>query len=186
MGEDYCVTVDAQGDGLKYQWYWRQVGTESWTVSGQRDNTYDDVMTKARANREIYCVITDANGDSVTTEIAKLTAIRTELVITQQPNDASAKLDEGFCVTLEAQGDELKYQWYWRKAGSENWNVSGQRDNTYDDVMTSARHNREVYCVITDAWGNTVETEIATITGITTVPLAITRQPQDQTVKLGD
>jgi hypothetical protein len=70
---------------------------------------------------------------------------------------------ETFCVTVEAQGDGLKYQWYWRNVGSENWSISGQRDNTYDDVMTRARHNREVYCVITDIWGNTVTTETVTL-----------------------
>ena len=85
------------------------------------------------------------------------------LVITQQPNDASAKLDEMFCVEVRAQGDGLKYPWYWRQIGSETWNVSGQRDNTYDDVMTSARHNREFCCVITHAWGNSVTTETVTL-----------------------
>ena len=29
---------------------------------------YDDVMTKARANREVYCVITDALGNQIVTE----------------------------------------------------------------------------------------------------------------------
>ena len=48
------------------------------------------------------------------------------------PTVAFAELGEEFCVTVEAQGDGLQYQWYYRKAG------------------------REIYCVITDAWGNTV------------------------------
>ena len=187
LGENYCVEVIAQGEGLKYQWYFRNAGTDVWHKSGVTDNTYDDVMTTARAGREVYCVITDADGNSVTTDTAKLIAVKTvELAITQQPNDSSAKLDEMFCVEVLAEGDGLQYQWYWRQIGDENWNLSGQRDNTYDDVMTSARHNREVYCVITDAWGDSVTTEIATITGTPTTTLAITRQPENQSVTIGD
>ena len=155
---------EAVGDGLKYQWYFKNSGTDTWCISGQRDNSYDDVMTKARHDRSIYCVVTDAWGNTVTTETVIITAApKHELAITAQPNDASAKLGEEFCVTVEAQGDELRYQWYFRKAGTELWSVSGQRDNTYDDVMTSARHNREVYCVITDMWGNSLTTDTATL-----------------------
>lgn len=187
LGERYCVEVIAQGEELKYQWYFKNAGSEQWHKSGVTDNTYDDVMTTARAGREVYCVITDADGNSVTTETAKLIAVKTaELAIIQQPNDSSAKLDEMFCVEVLAEGDGLQYQWYWRQIGDENWNLSGQRDNTYDDVMTSARHNREVYCVITDAWGDSVTTEIATITGTPTTTLAITRQPESQSVTIGD
>ena len=84
-------------------------------------------------------------------------------VIIQQPTDDSAKMGERFCVTVEAQGDGLSYQWYFRNAGSSVWRKSGVTDNTYDDVMTKARAGREIYCVITDAWGNTVTTEIVTL-----------------------
>ena len=187
LGENYCTEVVAQGEGLKYQWYFKNRGSQQWHRSGVTDSTYDDVMTTARAGREVYCVVTDSHGNTVTTDTAKLIAVPTaELAITQQPNDASAKLGEPFCVTVEAQGDGLRYTWYWRTKGQETWNGSSQRDNTYDDIMTSARHNREVYCVITDAFGGSVTTDIATITGAPEVTLAITKQPEDQTVPLGD
>ena len=187
LNEEFCVTVEAKGDGLKYQWYWRNVGSEKWNISGQRDNTYDDVMTFARHNREVQCVITDAFGNTVTTDIATITGTPTvTLAITSQPQNESAKLGEMFCVTVEAKGDYLKYQWYWRNVGSENWNVSGQRDNTYDDVMTKARHNREVYCVISDMWGNKVSSEIATITGTPSVALEIISQPTDGYAAMGE
>ena len=175
------------GEGLQYQWYLRNAGSKSFSKSTVKDNTYDDVMTASRADREVYCVITDAHGNKVTTDTVKLICLPgEELAITSQPKNASAKLNEEFCISVEAVGDALKYQWYWRNVGSTEWRISGQKDNTYDDVMTSARHNREVYCVITDGWGKSVETETATITGIVTVPLAITRQPESQTVMMGE
>ncbi len=38
-----------------------------------KDNTYADVMNRTRANREVYCVITDACGNQITTEVITLT-----------------------------------------------------------------------------------------------------------------
>ena len=72
-------------------------------------------------------------------------------------------MGDRYCVTVEAVGDELQYQWYFRNAGKKTWNKSGVRDNTYDDVMTTTREGREVYCVITDKYGNQVVTEVVTI-----------------------
>lgn len=188
MGEMFNVVFEAKGDGLKYQWYFRKAGTEKWKTSSQRDNSYDDVMTAARHNRELYCVVTDGWGNSVQTDpIVIIMALPTQqLAITAQPNDASAKLGEEFCVTVEAQGDGLKYRWYFRKAGTEQWKNSSVRDNTYDDIMTSARHDREVYCVITDMWGNSVTSEIATIRGISTQELTIVQQPVDSETGMGE
>ena len=40
------------------------------------------------------------------------------LAITGQPADAETALGDNFCVTVEAQGDGLKYQWYFKNAGS--------------------------------------------------------------------
>ncbi len=186
LGEDFCVTVKARGEDLKYQWYYRNAGSDKWYKSGVKDNTYDDVMTKARANREIYCVITDANGKTVTSDTAKLVCVPfEELEIINQPVDDEVLLGEEFCVTVNAKGDELEYQWYYRNAGSDKWYKSGVKDNTYDDVMTKARANREIYCVITDAYGNSVTTDIAKlIRG--KINLEIVSQPADSTVSFGE
>lgn len=72
LGERYCVTVEAEGEGLKYTWYGKDAGATTWFKSGVTDNTYDDVMTVQRAGRLVYCVITDMYGNSVTTDTVKL------------------------------------------------------------------------------------------------------------------
>ncbi|MBQ8611926.1 MAG: SGNH/GDSL hydrolase family protein, partial [Oscillospiraceae bacterium] len=173
LGERYCVSVEAEGEGLKYQWYFRNKGASHWSKSSVTDSTYDDVMTTTRAGREVYCVITDRFGNKVTTGTVKLVRTYRQLAISAQPADSEAPFGEKFCVTVEAEGEELKYQWFYRKAGAKTWLRSGVRDNTYDDVMTAARANREVYCVITDRLGNSVTTEVATIIPVPTVPLRL-------------
>ena len=173
LGDNYCVSVVAQGEDLKYQWYFRNAGTDTWYKSSVRDNTYDDVMTKARAGREVYCVITDAFGNTVTTDVVKLIRVpKEELKLTSPVADSFAAMGENYCVTVNAQGEGLKYTWYFRNAGSDVWYRSGVTDNTYDDVMTKARANREVYCVITDALGNTITTEIVKLVCISGVTQA--------------
>lgn len=84
-------------------------------------------------------------------------------VITKQPTDGEAGLGERYCITVEATGDGLKYKWYWRNKGSKNWSTSSINDNTYEGEMTAERHNREAYCVVTDALGNGVTTKSVTI-----------------------
>jgi uncharacterized protein YecE (DUF72 family) len=183
LSEDFCVTVEAEGKGLKYQWYLRNAGSDKWYKSSVRDNTYDDVMTKARAGREIYCVITDANGNKVTTDVVKLIRVaKEELQITSQPTDQTAAFGEMFCATVGAQGEGLKYQWYLRNAGSDKWYKSSVRDNTYDDVMTKARNGREIYCVITDALGNTVTTDIVKLIAVPSVKLKLLGQSYESAV----
>ena len=120
-------------------------------------------MTKARNGREIYCVITDQWGNSITTDTAKLIAVPSvELKVLSQSYE-SAALGERYCATVETQGEGLTFQWYFRNEGTKQWYKSSVRDNTYDDVMTKARANRDVYCIITDAFGNQVTTEVMTI-----------------------
>ena len=173
LGEHYCVTVEAKGENLRYQWYFRNVGSDVWLRSGVTDNTYDDVMTTARMGREVYCVITDRLGNTVTTNTVKLVCVHRDLVITSQPTNDSANMGDLFCSTVEALGDGLKYQWYFRNAGTDEWLMSGVCDNTYDDVMTKSRANREIYCVITDMWGNSVTTDVVKLIPIASVELEL-------------
>ena len=124
---------------------------------------YDDIMTTSRANREIYCVITDMWGNSVTTDIVKLIPVASvELKLLDITYDA-ATMGESYCITVNAEGEMLTYTWYFRNAGSDEWYRSGVTDNTYDDVMTKSRANRDVYCVITDACGNKITTDVITL-----------------------
>ena len=84
-------------------------------------------------------------------------------VITQQPTHAEVKLGERYCITAEAEGEALGYQWYFRDAGAESFSLSPVTGNIYSGVMTEESADREVYCVITDAYGNSVNTDTVTL-----------------------
>ena len=187
IGDTVSVTVEAEGEGLKYQWFFRNAGAQTFAKSSTKTATYEVEMTTTRANREVYCVITDAYGNSVTSETATLIRIAaSELKIDKQPEDAEGAIGETVSVAVEAEGEGLKYQWYYRNAGAEAFAKSSTRTATYEVEMTTTRAGREVYCVITDAFGNSVTSETATLIRVATEELKIVKQPEDAEGAIGE
>ena len=187
LNQTYCISVEAEGEGLTYQWYFRNPDSTKWNKSSVTDSVYTNKLTKARANRDVYCVITDAYGNQVTTDIVTLACVPyTELVILTQPQDCRTLPGETYCVTVEAQGDGLTYQWYFRNPDSDKWNKSSVTDSVYTNTMTKARANRDVYCVIKDAYGNKITTDTVTLICAPEVELAILTQPVDSHAALGE
>jgi len=66
-GERAKVTVKAQGTGLTYQWYFANAGRTTYSKADATTRTYSVIMNASRDGRKLYCVVTDINGDSVTT-----------------------------------------------------------------------------------------------------------------------
>jgi D-alanyl-D-alanine carboxypeptidase len=162
-GETAKVTVEAQGDGLTYQWYYTSNGSSSqFFKSSNKTATYTTTMDASRDGRRVYCVITDQYGNTVTTDTVTLRMeSRTELKILTQPTDMTVGTGETAKVTVEAQGDGLTYQWYYTSNGSSTqFFKSSNKTATYTTTMDASRDGRRVYCVITDKYGNSVTTNI--------------------------
>jgi len=185
-GEYAVATVEATGTGLTYEWYFSDNGGKSFSkTSSFTGNTYKVKMTAARSGRQVYCVITDANGSSVTTDIAVISMRAAALAIVSQPVSVTVAEGENAVVTVEATGTGLTYEWYFSDNGGVKFSkTSAFTGNTYKVKMTAARSGRQVYCVITDADGNSVKTNVATIS--MTQTLAIVTQPVSVTVAAGE
>ena len=113
--------------------------------------------------RQVYCVITDQYGNSVTTEIATISLPPVELKILTQPEEVSVAKGEKFSIKPEVQGDGLTYQWYVKEAGAKAFKVSSNKTAAYAYTAQSYMNGRSVYCVITDQYGNQVTTDTVTI-----------------------
>ena len=175
-GETVTVTVEAIGDGLTYDWYYKNAGgtkfTKTTTFTG---NTYSVEMSEARNGRQIYCLVTDQYGNHVKTNTVTLTMLN-PVVITKQPVDVPGIAGENVTVTVEAEGDGLTYEWYYKNASASKFiKTTAFSDNTYTVEMSAARNGRQVYCVITDQYGNQVQTD--TVTLIMYKKPVITKQP---------
>ena len=164
IGQKFSVSVAAEGEGLTYQWYYKDAGMKNFGVSSNKTSAYAYAMQSYMHNRQIYCVITDKDGYEVSTEVATLTRPSMELSILEQPKDVQTSVGQKFSVSPKVQGDGLVYQWYYKDAGMKNFGVSSNKSSAYAYTMQSYMHNRQVYCSITDQYGNNVVTDVATIT----------------------
>ena len=72
MNSTASFTVAAAGDGLTYQWQISDDGA-TWTNSSVKRAVYTTKLTTAKDGRMVRCIVTDANGNSVTSSAARMT-----------------------------------------------------------------------------------------------------------------
>ena len=177
LGKEASVKIKVAGDGLKYQWYLKNAGAKNFTKSSITSATYSATMREAAKGRQIYCEITDKYGNKVKT---KTFTLREGVAITTQPATvAYASLGKKATVKITASGEGLKYQWYVKNAGAKNFAKSSITSATYSTTMGEKAKNRQVYCAITDKYGNKVKTKTFTLRE----SVSITTQPKTVTVK---
>ena len=184
-GEKATVSVEAIGDGLTYTWYTKDRSADEWTKSSITKNTYSVTMTEARHKRQLYCLIKDAYGNKVKSDVVTMNMIVPALEITAQPQNVTAGLNEKATITVEASGAGLTYTWYSKDKGQTDFTKSSITTPTYSVTMTTARDGRQLYCVIKDKYGEKVTTETVTLEMVKT-PLEITAQPQSVVVAEGE
>ena len=180
-GEKLTLTVKAEGDGLTYAWYYAKAGSDDFKKSSGTKATYSITMTEARAGRQMYCEITDKYGNTVKT---KTVTLRMELEVVQDVVDVTAAKGDTAKIPIKVNGEGLKYQWYYSTDGGETFKKSSVTKATYSTTMKADRDGRQVYCKITDKYGNKVETSVATL-HIAPLP-EITTQPKTTYTKDGE
>ena len=72
IGERVYITTEAEGEGLSYQWYIRDLGYSRFAKSSMTTSTYEVKVTENRYGRELYCVVSDAQGHSVKTNTVSI------------------------------------------------------------------------------------------------------------------
>ena len=110
--------------------------------------------------------------------------VKAALVITSHPSNVTTQAGETVSFTVKAQGDDLTYQWYYKKAGSSSWSKWNGRTTATTTVTANATWDgMQVYCKVTDKYGNFVDSKSAKIT--IAQGLTITQQPSSKTIQLG-
>ena len=195
VGTSATFTVAAEGNSeLTYQWQFKNASSSYWQKSSQSGSTTDTLtvpITKARDGQQYRCVITDANGNTVTSNAAAVHATEAtpKITITSQPEDYTGEVGTKATFTVAAEGNELTYQWQYQNVGSSYWqnsSQSGSTTNTLTVPVTEARDGQKYRCVITDADGNTVTSNAAAIHATAATPkITIDTQPTDYTGAVG-
>ena len=194
-GNTVTFKVKAQGTGLTYQWQTSSSNGAKWGNTSLAGNKTATLSFTAPANydgRLYRCIITDANGNTVTSDAAKLSfgSITGTVKITSQPTDVKASVGKIVSFKVVAEGVGLKYQWQTSSSNGAKWgNTSLSGNNTaLLSFSAPATYDGRLYrCVITDAEGNTVVSEAAklSIGEATGDPIIINAQPKDVSVAAG-
>ena len=174
---EICVEATSPTDSeMTYVWYYKDKGASDFSESSVTTDTYTTTMSDAVDGRQVYCVITNA-GAAVQTDIATMTMVKT-VKITKQPTSVKVANGKAAKITVQATGDGLTYQWFYKNKGESAFKKSSTITNTYSATMSTTTNGRQVYCVITDAYGNSVKSTTVTMS----VNFCITKQPVSATV----
>jgi len=159
-GESITLKVVAKGEGLSHRWYYKDAGATEYTyTSSFKGNTYSVEMTDARAGRRILCRVYDKFGNVVK---SKSVVIAQPVKITKQPKSVTVANGKTARVTVTAEGEGLTYAWYYANAGDTAFTYTASfQDYDYAVKMNDSRAGRQVCCVVTDMFGNSVTSGIA-------------------------
>ena len=160
-GKTVSVSVEATGDGLSYQWWYAAAGSSVFSKSSATTRTYTTTMNSGRDGMRLFCVVTDAYGNTAGTNTVTINMIGVK--ITRQPVSATVASGKTVSVSVEATGEGLSYQWWYAGAGSNVFSKSSANMRTYTTTMNSARDGMKLYCVVTDTYGNSARTNTVTI-----------------------
>ena len=167
LGSTATFTVEAQGEGLTYQWQYSNNGSNwfNFGLSGYNTATQTVEVISSRNGQKYRCIITDSTGAQVISDAVSITIIeeQVELKILTQPNNYYGEVNDTVTFTVEAQGEGLTYQWQYKYPYLSNWHnstIGGYNTPTQTVELTNARDGQCYRCIITDSNGETVTSEI--------------------------
>ena len=176
------VTFTVAGTGIKsYQWQWTKDG-KTWnnnTGEGYNTATFSFNMAETFHGRKYRCAVTGADGKTVYSNAATLSAAAT---IKTHPKTQSAKVGATLTLTVTAQAVKA-YQWQWTKDGKTwtNNTSTGYNKASFAFTMTEALSGRQYRCAVTGLDGKVAYSNAATVSAAATIKT----QPAAQTVAAG-
>ena len=193
IGETAVFTVGAEGDGVTYQWQYCNSGSSAWknsSMTGSTTNSIEVKITKGRIGQKYRCILKDSKGNKLTTEEAQIIqAEEKKLAVIQQPESVTGKIGETAVFTVEAEGEGVTYQWQYCNSGSSTWknsSMTGSTTNSIEVKITKGRIGQKYRCILKDSKGNKLTTEEAQIKLAEEKELAIVKQPESVTGKVGE
>ena len=179
VGDMATFTVAAEGEGLTYQWFFSKDGGATWEKSSATSNTLTVEFKAYRLGYLYHCEVTDSEGNTVVSDAAVLTALEQDLVIVTQPVSYVGAVNDDVTFTVEATGNGLVYEWFFSDDGGETWAKSyspGYATNTLAPILRAHRDGNMYKCVVTDVLGNSVESDVVSMS-VETDEIIIVAQP---------
>ena len=145
VGSRASFTVEATGENLQYQWYYRLPGGEWVNSHGTNYNkaTFTPLVSSSMIGAEYYCCVWNEYG-TVNSKTVQLLSSNNFPVITVQPEDVVAKVGTTVTFSVEATGSDLQYCWYYRLKDSDSWRACSKEPGS-EEYSTGATHRQYVF-----------------------------------------
>ena len=158
------------------------------------EKAWEDLeYTGEKEKCEVFAGVTEYFFDEVESEEvseeagkpAKAAAVGLESVT--EPEDVSAEAGENVSLHIEANLEDVYYQWQWSKDGTtwKDCSSAGHDTDTFGFVMKETLDGRYYRCLVFDD-NDEVISKSARISLAVNEPLDITRQPEDVTASAGE
>ena len=160
-------SVEATGKEINYMWYAKTNESGRFIKSGVNDTEYTRHMSAKLDGMQVYCVITDAYGNKVTTDIATSYYGKEFKINTDTADVVVPKMYDYGTFTIDAQGVDVSYSWYAKKTdeagGDGKFHKVGCFTNEYTVRAYDKTKGMQVYCVVTNATGEKIIGRTATL-----------------------
>ena len=166
-GSSLHFSVEAQGEGLQYQWEYGDKPEPDgyWHAADYRtkDAYYYlpvTITNPASACRYLRCVITDRYGAQVISDVACAKAtfyLTNRLTPVYRPEGTTVRFEIGVV------GRGLTYQWQLSDDKGTTWRNSSVKTSTYITTLTQKNNGRYVRCVVTNDYGDSLTTSPASM-----------------------
>ena len=163
VGTNASFHIDAVGKGnLTYQWQYKLAGETRWRTPSIASAKTTDYVFKLRTsyeNIQVRCIVKDEAGNTCTSDVRKANVF----AVTQQPNHVFAELGENVTFSVEGIGQNLTYQWYYRRldGGWKKVIVAGYNTATLTITAQIKNNGSQYRCYVYDGLGNLIKSQAA-------------------------
>ena len=141
LGSAVTLSLKAKGEGVTYQWYYKKTTQTSWNVWSGRTHASETVTPNESWNGiQLYCKVTDKSGKTVDSAKAKI-ILSGVITVTQQPTNKTVLLGKSVTLSLKAEGEDLSYQWYFKKAGQSSFSAWSGRTHDSETCTPNSTWN---------------------------------------------
>jgi len=163
IGDSVSFTVEAE-NATAYVWQYSKNNGESWTSwtsSSYKQPTLTLTVTAGRLAMIYRCQVTGQDGENIYSDAVGILTFQ----IVQQPENVTASIGATVTFTVEANGAET-YQWQYSKDEGEtwtSWTSASYKQPSISMSVTAARQAMVYRCILSDANGNELVSEVVRI-----------------------
>ena len=160
-GDLVTFKVKATGEGITYQWQLSDDQGKTWRNSKATTASYSTTLSETNTGRYIRVIVYDKNGAKKTSNAAYMKI--SSLAITGQPVNATGNVGDLVTFTVTAKGPGITYQWQLSDDKGTTWRNSKNTTASYSTTLSDANNGRYVRCIVTDKYGNSVNSDAASM-----------------------